>query len=107
VIDTCVDNALGPAVMTLNSVHHYPSSKRYRSGSSALGRFLHCVTPAFPDDRLFVNQRGFNPEHPPLDPADMLSRFVCPGHACCMSWHPLVSGGIIEAAAQLAPTPSW
>jgi hypothetical protein len=38
--------------------------------------FAHRATAAFPDGQLFVNLRGFDPEHPPLDPADALARFV-------------------------------
>ena len=46
-------------------------------GKTALAvHFAHRATPAFPDGQLFVNLRGFDPEHPPLDPADVLARFA-------------------------------
>lgn len=46
-------------------------------GKTALAiRFAHRAAPAFPDGQLFVNLRGFDPEHPPLDPAVVLARFV-------------------------------
>jgi tetratricopeptide (TPR) repeat protein len=46
-------------------------------GKTALAvHFAHRAAPAFPDGQLFVNLRGFDPEHPPLDPADVLARFV-------------------------------
>jgi tetratricopeptide (TPR) repeat protein len=46
-------------------------------GKTALAvHFAHRAAHAFPDGQLFVNLRGFDPEHPPLDPADVLARFV-------------------------------
>jgi hypothetical protein len=46
-------------------------------GKTALAvHFAHRAAAAFPDGQLFVNLRGFDPEHPPLGPADVLARFV-------------------------------
>lgn len=46
-------------------------------GKTALAvHFAHHAAPAFPDGQLFVNLRGFDPEHPPLDPGEALARFV-------------------------------
>jgi tetratricopeptide (TPR) repeat protein len=46
-------------------------------GKTALGiHFAHRVAAAFPDGQLFVNLRGFDPEHPPLAPGEVLARFV-------------------------------
>ena len=46
-------------------------------GKTALAvHFAHHAASVFPDGQLFVNLRGFDPEHPPLDPADVLARFV-------------------------------
>ena len=46
-------------------------------GKTALAvHFAHRAATAFPDGQLFVNLRGFDPGHPPLDPADVLARFV-------------------------------
>lgn len=46
-------------------------------GKTALAvHFAHRAAPAFPDGQLFVNLRGFDPEHPPLDPEEVLARFV-------------------------------
>jgi hypothetical protein len=46
-------------------------------GKTALAvHFAHRAAAAFPDGQLFVNLRGFDPEHLPLDPGDVLARFV-------------------------------
>ena len=46
-------------------------------GKTALAvHFAHRAAPAFPDGQLFVNLRGFDPEHPPLGPAKALAQFV-------------------------------
>ncbi len=46
-------------------------------GKTALAvHFAHRAAAAFPDGQLFVNLRGFDPEHPPLDPRDVLARLV-------------------------------
>ena len=46
-------------------------------GKTALAvHFAHRAAPAFPDGQLFVNLRGFDPDHPPLDPGDVLARLV-------------------------------
>jgi tetratricopeptide (TPR) repeat protein len=46
-------------------------------GKTALAvHFAHRAAAAFPDGQLFVNLRGFDPEHLPLDPAEVLARFA-------------------------------
>ena len=46
-------------------------------GKTALAvHFAHLAAAAFPDGQLFVNLRGFDPDHPPLRPEDVLARFV-------------------------------
>jgi tetratricopeptide (TPR) repeat protein len=46
-------------------------------GKTALAvHFAHRAAAAFPHGQLFVNLRGFDPDHPPLDPGDALARFV-------------------------------
>ena len=47
------------------------------TGKTALAvHFAHRAAAAFPDGQLFVNLRGFDPEHPPLESGDVLARFV-------------------------------
>jgi tetratricopeptide (TPR) repeat protein len=41
--------------------------------------WAHQVAAAFPDGQLFVNLRGYHPEHP-LEPADVLTRFLAAVH---------------------------
>ena len=38
--------------------------------------FGHRVAAAFPDGQLYVNLRGFDPDQPPVDPRDVLPRFL-------------------------------
>jgi tetratricopeptide (TPR) repeat protein len=46
-------------------------------GKTALAvHFAHRVAAGFPDGQLFVNLRGFDPDQPPLAPADVLAGFV-------------------------------
>ena len=46
-------------------------------GKTALAvHFAHRAAAAFPDGQLFVNLRGFDPDHPPLASGDVLARFV-------------------------------
>jgi hypothetical protein len=46
-------------------------------GKTALAvHFGHRVAVAFPDGQLYVNLRGFDPDQPPVDPRDVLPRFL-------------------------------
>ncbi|MGW3960100.1 BTAD domain-containing putative transcriptional regulator [Amycolatopsis sp. NPDC005003] len=52
------------------------------SGTAGVGKsalvvwWAHRVAPRFPDGVLFASLRGFDPHHPPLEPAELLTQFL-------------------------------
>ncbi|WP_410669844.1 BTAD domain-containing putative transcriptional regulator [Amycolatopsis sp. cmx-4-68] len=44
--------------------------------SSLVVWWAHRVAPRFPDGVLFASLRGFDPHHPPLEPAELLTQFL-------------------------------
>ncbi|SFW60845.1 AfsR/SARP family transcriptional regulator [Amycolatopsis australiensis] len=52
------------------------------TGTAGVGKstlvvwWAHRVAPRFPDGVLFASLRGFDPHHPPLDPAELLTQFL-------------------------------